>query len=86
MLQPALTGVRHFSLFAPNPTLQPRRQQLACKASASKDLLNAEQSSKALELQLKRSQGRSAESAAPATTSKPDGSVIFICTVPLSGT
>ncbi len=76
MLQQGLTGVRPFSLFAPKPTFQPRRQGLACHASASKDLLNAEQRSKALELQLKRSQGRSAESAAPAATSQPDGSVL----------
>lgn len=74
MQQQALTGVRPFSLSALKPTLQPRRQRLGCNASASKDLLNFEQSSKALELQLKRSQGRSAESAAPAATSEPDGS------------
>ncbi|BDA48995.1 hypothetical protein COCOBI_13-1050 [Coccomyxa sp. Obi] len=74
MQQQALTGVRPFSLFAPKPTFQPRRQRLACKAAASKDLLNSEQTSKALELQLKRAQGRSAESAAPEATSKPDGS------------
>lgn len=70
----AVAGLQPFTITKSTISVRAWKQRFPCRVSASKDLLNSDQSAKALQIQLERAQARSAGTAQPAATAQIDRS------------